>query len=460
MSSFNKIKYSFVLCLALLFSFSLAGTIVVNGKTYNTPLINGNYVVNADSSIYDLVYLNSFVYGKEGYVLRIYDENRLDNLEFYGLETDYGSVGQNAIFPLHDVSNQYDYAMPYLFEIHFYTDGTFFSIGNVNVDSSSFPLDVNSYFYVQLISYYGYYDNDLDFLHLSHDVYEYNSITHVVGDLVIDAENINSPSVPSSFPSVLTQQQINTAVNDLFSSSVLVDNLPKQYSNFWVVYDTDTENFDVWFYPTNYVVTGILHINDEDSSIVDYYNFEFSAQNLSAFFTNSCYHFSKTPNYDWYLMDAFNINDRDSYHFYLDYYTQPVVYASPDISFIYTYNGSSDDAFIVSTFNIIDNNNQVITAEDVLSQTKTTNSIWNMLYNLFNPPTNNSNMSTIEGQHDSIIDKANNQSFFDLFNNSKNLIVSITSVTWLLTASSLLFNYFSSFLVLCCVFITISRVMR
>lgn len=466
MSSFNKIKYSFVLCLALLFSFSFAGTLTVSGDDYDIPWLQDDYEIMGSYN-YSLIYVVDYD-NSTRYRLDIMDISRLDDTACIGSNFiwDYGDIPIYNLSFLKQKSNPiyYELSEPHYSTFEIYSDGSIYSADEGhNLTSSDFPYicsDYVNYNYNLIESY-----KSINVLHSTFDIYETDTENNeiILGDLFYGTDD--GPSIPT-FPNTLTQQQINSIINTLYSSPDVKNNLPPQYSRFFVKYSYYTDNIDVWFYPTNYTAFGNLYLDSEDDTIIDHYNFRFRSNNVTSLFTNTCYHFSKTLNdTNFYLEDTFNILDvvNESRNWSFDYYEEPIIYSSPTMDFFIRYSdgGLADSpSFTITPFDITDSNDDVVTINDVLSQNKDDNSIWTMLYNIFNPPTNTSNMSVIEGQHDSIINKANNQSFFDLFNNSKDLIVSITSVTWLLTASSLLFNYFSSFLVLCCVFLTISRVMR
>lgn len=467
MSSFNKIKYSFVLCLALLFSFSFAGTISINSKSFDVPLINGTYVISANTTMYDLSFQDSYLQSKPCYLLKFYDETRLNDFVFYGLQENYEG-GSTAIFPLYETfTNYYDYAQPYYCQIYFFLDGTFFGVGNGlnNLSSSSFPLNITSGTYIQTIDYYAYYD-DIDFLHLSTDVYEYDFSTKTIGDLVIDTETTN-PYPP--FTTSMTHQQINdTALMGLDSLDVFND-LPSNYTNFFIQHDEENNYNFIYFFPSDVLPYGYIWNNKVNPV---YYQIYFNTKNSSFGKKEfNIYCFSQDGEYNQSLGDTpyhlLNIVPSSEFsHYQFDFNNIPVVYSFVNFPFYFIKDGVQRQVpdFIVSPFNIENNQGQTVTADDVLSQPKTIDSVWSVVNNILNPPTTSnsetSNISSIEQQHDSILDHTDNQSFFDMFNNSKDLITSITSVTWLITASQLMFNYFSSFLVLCCVFITISRVMR
>ena len=70
-------------------------------------------------------------------------------------------------------------------------------------------------------------------------------------------------------------------------------------------------------------------------------------------------------------------------------------------------------------------------------------------------------MNNIEQQHDIILGNFDTEGFFDLLDDYKDYLTNITGdFSWLILANQALFLYFLPFIVLCAIFITISRVMR
>lgn len=223
-----------------------------------------------------------------------------------------------------------------------------------------------------------------------------------------------------------------------------------------------SEDFTVYFYSRSFIANGRIKCYDDYS--IDYYNFflrNTSGNITSLFGGNDVKVFTSSNGIDFTYFYSLN-NGNNLKSLYIDYFEEPLIYSSVDMPFYIFVDDINTGyiPFIISTFDIVNSSDVVVSSSDVLSQNKDINSIWTMIYNVFNPPSDSNNFNSIEEQHSAVLSKADNASFFSLFEGSRNLISGILSVTWLITASNLLFNYFSSFLILCCVFLTISRVMR
>ena len=69
-------------------------------------------------------------------------------------------------------------------------------------------------------------------------------------------------------------------------------------------------------------------------------------------------------------------------------------------------------------------------------------------------------IQALEQQHQTIIDSADFTDFSDSFDDFSYLFDFDNDMHWIITANNLLFGYFAGFIILCCLLLTISRIMR
>lgn len=459
MLSFYKIKYSFVLCLALLFSLSFAGTVVINGDSYNIsdlPDTSVNY------NNYDDYFFASYIDTDN---LRHYD------LWFYNDNSSFDCIG--AVYWGDSDNNSYDV----YYNLTQSSDGyTYYVISSWRCywdPYENYAFYPSSYEQQNVTSfiYTGY---DVNFYHCNKVVYsctQTNQYFTLGNPIYVPQHGGGGIHIPfPTFSSSLTSQEINDSVAYFLQSSAIPDNLPSNYTHFFVTYDEDTSDYWVTFFPESSIALGIIEQEPYASSVsgdihtysvyftdtLNYPSPEYALSNPS-----SCYVYVYAS-HDLNNFRLDQVSDSTYYSNYKWYYEiRPVIYSNFNFTFYSSDNGVvlSPSDFTLTYSNITDSDGNILSISNILNSNKNSNSIWQMIYNLFNPPSSMSQLPGIEQAHQSIIDKADFNLFFDIFNSNHSLL-DFTGLTWLITANNAMFNIFAGFLSLCVFFLTVSRIMR
>lgn len=467
MSVLKKFNILFVLLLALSFSHSFAGTITVNGDTYQAPLITGDYSVTC-SGDYLFTYADNPTLGN-CYFLTFFNTFSTEDIVSFGvMDTTFAGQSAHGVYAIKQNYTGYYRSQVSDSQLIFRTNGsiTFQGSGSsIGLNSSDFPYTVTDYGHEtgsngNLLLYY----NTLEIFHSGLNVYEAtlsNDPYVSLGNLVYGSD---TNPVSSPFVSSLQWQDINDEMLELFGSETIRNQLPSDFSKVFVIYYEDLDFYQPYFFQKSYTPTGYIYYDNNNKT----YKISFHGSpdtwqyNYNDMFQNTTvYTFYKNGTSEPYSsFSTISVSDLENQTF--DFVTQPVVYSNFDFKFYSVYDDviSSVPDFVLSYNDIVNRSGQIITPQGVLEEPKDDNSIWSMLFNIFNPNYNTQHFTDIENQHNDIVSGMNNDDFKNTYTSNSNLISNILSLTWLITASQLLFEYFSGFLILCCIFITIGRVMK
>lgn len=467
MSVLKKFNISFVLLLALLFNLSFAGTITINQQEFNTPYITGDYSVTC-SGDYIMTYLDNVTLGN-CYILTFFDTFSTEDIVSFGvMDTTFAGQSAHGVYAIKQNNSGYYRGQVSDSQLIFRTNGTINFQGSgssVVLTSADFPYTVIDYGHEtssngNILLYY----NTLEIFHSGLNVYETtlsNDPYVSLGNLVYgsDVNPISSPFVTS-----LQWQDINDEMLELFDSETIRNQLPSDFSKIFVIYYEDLDYYQPYFFQKSYNPTGYIYYDNNSKT----YKISFHGSPATwpytyddMFRNTTVYTFFKNGTSEPYSsFSTISVSDLEGQTF--DFVTQPVVYSNFDFKFYSVYDDviSSVPDFVLSYNDIINGSGQIITPQGVLDEPKDDNSIWSMLFNIFNPNYNTQYFTDVENQHNDIISSMNNDEFKYQYTTNNSLISNILSLAWLTTASQLLFEYFSGFLILCCIFITIGRVMK
>lgn len=465
----KKIKYSFVLCLALLSSFCFGYTLTYNDDVYTIPYLTYDIeVIGPDN--YSLIYptdTSGAVWGQPNYIFTCYPDNSVPSV--YGAEyaQDYNGHDIYRLRNLEYTNDKYSTFSPRFFQLTVSPSGDVYILDDnlgFTASPSDFPYEISGYYpygSLQLVEGYEF----IDVLYSTIPVYEVterseNSNDFILGDLIYSSGHGGGGNF--FFSTSLTQQEINDNVVALLNSSAVLDNVPSNYTNFFVIYDEDGYLFNAFFFPdvpgSDYPY-GLIYTEYDPMrySVMFDYGLIFSAPPISYDYVWIMYNDSNSWLFGTYPMKPFNNNSLNDF----DFESQPVIYSNFDFKFYRVTDGvvSDDDEFTLSYYDVTDTNNNVVTSDDVLSENKDSNSIWSMLWNIFNPQGPSNEMNEIEQSHQDIINNADYTGLNEIFEDNVSLF-DVDNILWLIYADNLLFNHFAGFLALCCFFITVSRLLR
>lgn len=452
---FNKLKITFLFSLTLLFSLSFAD-IEINGVNYFASDLDYDYSIDFYTDNYFLV-KSTEVGSNYVYLPYFFETSTFSNISKLGIFKE--SDDTYELIALDSSNNMVDTNFKYMaFSASTGVVVLQDSRGTHYLSQYDFPYTLDSTNYWDYGNIFAYDSLNYEFRYSPFDVYEITSFnpypTAILGNKIYTADSspVSPPSHEPFSPSISSQTINDNTILGL-SKKFVQDNVPKNYDNLFVTYIEDKDEYRFFFYPTTCSPKGYIWDNVPDYT---YYTVDFDRPNSKEFYIYSFLMWS-----DGFVVGKNITSYTDFKKWDFDYENEPVIYTNKDFPFYTVYDGlhSSNPDFTLTPSTLVDSGGQTVTVSDSLDTPMSLDKIWSMIYNIFNPDSNSTaEMSEIENQHEQIINKSDYDSFSNLFDSSKSLIGDLTQITWLIVACETLFNYFSSFLILCCVFITINRI--